>query len=362
MPVRNAICDRLLASRNAQKLASGTNAAGEPTGRLGDLLRRIHVAQPLGGVTRESHIPATAQNRLRYSTDDPNRPRLERDLEEENGGPGVYSVDLRKSYLEMDPAQRHDRVPEFLDGKNVADFVDPDIARKLAALEVEEERLEAEGFYDRLEEEPETLEEAETHYKAELIREKRQLIRNEAKMRKSLKNRAVIPRSAMSKRNLSDMKSHLQSLGHDPSAATSRARSKSRGRAVERGRSEGLDPGGAMDVDEGADAGTNKRALLLARSKSRARSQSTNRRDDGVTNMMAKDKAERMQKLGQRKMNRMARQGEADRHQTAALPKHLVSSGVPRNSVALVKRDLVLLTFLTSQFAGKRGIGKTQRR
>ena len=33
-------------------------------------------------------------------------------------------------------------------GKNVTDFIDPDIAEKLEALEREEEKLEAEGFYD----------------------------------------------------------------------------------------------------------------------------------------------------------------------------------------------------------------------
>lgn len=35
-----------------------------------------------------------------------------------------------------------------MDGKNIADFIDPDIAEKLEALEREEEMLEAEGFYD----------------------------------------------------------------------------------------------------------------------------------------------------------------------------------------------------------------------
>ena len=39
-------------------------------------------------------------------------------------------------------------IPEIMDGKNVADFIDPDIAEKLEALEREEERLQAEGFYD----------------------------------------------------------------------------------------------------------------------------------------------------------------------------------------------------------------------
>lgn len=38
-------------------------------------------------------------------------------------------------------------MPEIMDGQNVADFIDPEIAEKLEALEREEERLEAEGFY-----------------------------------------------------------------------------------------------------------------------------------------------------------------------------------------------------------------------
>jgi len=41
-----------------------------------------------------------------------------------------------------------DTVPEIMDGKNVADFIDPDIVEKLEALEREEEKLQAEGFYE----------------------------------------------------------------------------------------------------------------------------------------------------------------------------------------------------------------------
>ena len=39
-----------------------------------------------------------------------------------------------------------------MDGKNIADFIDPDIEEKLEALEREEERLVAEGFYESEEE------------------------------------------------------------------------------------------------------------------------------------------------------------------------------------------------------------------
>ena len=43
-------------------------------------------------------------------------------------------------------------MPEIMDGKNIADFIDPDILEKLDALEREEERLQADGFYDSEEE------------------------------------------------------------------------------------------------------------------------------------------------------------------------------------------------------------------
>ncbi|KAL2356472.1 P-loop containing nucleoside triphosphate hydrolase protein [Cryomyces antarcticus] len=316
MQVRNAACDRLLAERNAQKLKAGTNSSGEVTGRLGDVLRRIHVAQPLGGVTREVFIPDAVKSRTRHEKDDPNRPKLARDIEEENGGPGVYNINLKEKWLLENPDWREDKMPEILDGKNVYDYIDPDIEAKLAALEEEEERLQEEGYYDD-EEELEDAEEADIRYKAELIREKRQLIRNEAKMRKSLKNRAVIPRSAKAVK-LSKMESHLGSLGYDTSAISARARSQSRPRGRSAAAAEDTD---MMDVDTPASI----RSASIARMKSRARSQSTNRREDGVTNVVARSKADRLAKLGQQKMNRMARQGEADRHTTAAMPKHLFS-------------------------------------
>lgn len=326
MQVRNAACDRLIAVRNAEKLKAGTNSAGEPTGRLGDLLRRIHVAQPLGGVVREHYIPEAAKNRMKYDKDDPNRPRLERDLEEEMGGAGVYNFNMKKNYLLADDSWKEDKIPEIFDGKNVSDFIDPEIEKRLAELEAEEEQWTAEGRYDESDEDVEDAEEADIRYKAELIREKRVLIRNEAKMRKSLKNRALIPRSKKAK-TMSEMENKLSSLGYDTTSIAERARSQSRPRSVSRGRSLGTDAD-AMDVDM-----TPRERL---RSKSRLRSQSTNRLEDGVTDPVTRDKAERIKKLGQRKMNRMARQGEADRHATASLAKHLNT--------------------------GKRGMGKTSRR
>jgi nucleolar GTP-binding protein len=309
MAVRNSVCDRLIASRNAEKLKAGTSSSGEPTGRLGELLRRIHVAIPLGGVTRETSIPEAVLNRKKYDKDDPDRPMLERDLEEQDGGAGVYNIDLRKNYLLENDEWKHDRIPEVFKGQNVYDFIDPDIEEKLAALEAEEEKLEAEGFYES-EDELEDAEEADIRYKAELIREKRVLIRNEAKMRKSLKNRAVIPRSAKAVK-MSQMESQLQSLGFDTTNVAKRAQTQNRGRSLVR-----QAEADAMDTDKPKSA--------LEKARSRDRSQSTNRRNDGVPDPVAATKAERLAKLSQKKMNRNARQGEGDRHQTGSLIKHLV--------------------------------------
>ncbi|KAG9385773.1 Nucleolar GTP-binding protein 1 [Pyrenophora tritici-repentis] len=330
MAVRNSVCDRLIAARNAEKLKAGTNSAGEPSGRLGELLRRIHVAQPLGGVTRETSIPEAVLNKKKYNSTTKTTPTdlCLSAISKKRTVELVYTTSTcAKNYLLDNDEWKHDRIPEVFKGQNVYDFIDPDIEEKLAALEAEEEKLEGEGFYES-DDDLEDAEEADIRYKAELIREKRQLIRNEAKMRKSLKNRAVIPRTKKAKQ-MSQMESHLESLGYDTSKVVERAaaQAEARGRSLARGKSEG--PGAdAMDVD------TPKSAL--ERAKSRGRSQSTNRRTDGVTNEVAASKAEKLAKLSQKKMNRMARQGEADRHQTGSLIKHLT--------------------------AGKRGIGKTSHR
>ena len=273
---------------------------------------------------------------MKYDKDDPNRPKLMRDIEEENGGPGVFNINLKDQYLLENDEWKNDKVPEYYLGRNVYDFVDPDIDAKLEALEEEEARLEAEGFYDNEEdEELEDVETADVRYKAELIREKRQLIRNENRMRKSLKNRAVIPRSKKAVQ-LDKMEKGLEKAGYDTTTLAARARSQSRprGRSSTTG-TPGADAegnGDAMDVDL-----TPRERLSRSLSVARQRSQSVmNRREDGVTDEVARTKAERLAKLGQKKMNRMARQGEADRHQTASIPKWLV--------------------------AGKRGMGSTRSR
>lgn len=312
--VKNAACDRLIAERVNQKLKAGTNNSGAVGGRLADVMSRIHVATPMGGQTLPSFIPEGIKDLKKYDKNDPERKRLAKDVEGDNGGAGVYNVDMREGWQLANPDWKYDAIPEVFDGKNVYDFVDPDIEAKLAALEEEEERLEQEGFYES-DDDIDDEEAADILAKAEQIEEQVALIRNDARMKKRLKNQAIIPRK-MQKKKLSELDDALDRRGIDTTDIIERARSESRpARGRSRSRAATEDPD-AMDVDN------------PSRAKSRARSMSrapmTNRREDGVQDEATKVKAERLAKLNQKKMNRMARQGEADRHTTASLAKHLV--------------------------------------
>merc|ERR1712225_88099 len=161
MDVRNAACDALLSHRVESK---------EKTKRVENVANRIRVAQPKtrDGTTREAFIPDAVKKRQAALEEKKlkmkkagegeseaeeedggvTRRRLEKDLEAENGGAGVYSVDLKKNYLLKNDEWKYDVMPEIGSGKNFADFIDPDILERLDELEAEEEKLENDGFYE----------------------------------------------------------------------------------------------------------------------------------------------------------------------------------------------------------------------
>ncbi|KAK9379632.1 P-loop containing nucleoside triphosphate hydrolase protein [Kockiozyma suomiensis] len=321
MEVRNSACEKLLAARVEQKL-KGT--------KVNDVLNKIHLAVPMirrDGVDRSPFIPEAVKTLTKYDPLDPNRRKLARDIEAENGGAGVYNINLKNGYMLENDEWKNDIVPELLDGKNVYDFIDPEIENKLNALEEEEERLQASGFYDSEDEDIfETEEDADIRMKAEWIREKKKLIANENRSRKSLRNRAIIPRSKVRK-TLSQMEAHLDSIHVDHSEVTERARGRA---AEEKAYEASLEEGGVDTIMREA-----------ARSRSRAPDSTANlmqssRFDAGLGTKALRAKADRIEKMHRRERNRMGRAGEADRHVPDIMPKHL--------------------------FAGKRGIGKTSRR
>lgn len=68
------------------------------------------------------------------------RPTI-KEMETEYGGAGVFDYPRQERFLLENPDWKYDIQPEIMDGKNVIDYVDPDIEEKVAMLEAEEEEL-----------------------------------------------------------------------------------------------------------------------------------------------------------------------------------------------------------------------------
>jgi nucleolar GTP-binding protein len=88
MDVRNTACDALLAHRVEVKLKGS---------KIDQIANRIHVAmpKPRDDIVRAPFIPDAVKTRKKYDPNDPERRKLERDFEAEEGGPGVYNISLR---------------------------------------------------------------------------------------------------------------------------------------------------------------------------------------------------------------------------------------------------------------------------
>eukprot|EP00299_Pterocystis_sp_00344_P008061 c2900_g1_i1.p1 GENE.c2900_g1_i1~~c2900_g1_i1.p1 ORF type:complete len:653 (-),score=128.79 c2900_g1_i1:30-1988(-) len=307
--VKAAACEKLLELRVEQKLQSS---------KIDSVVNRVHVAEPTprDDKVREPSIPDSV---LHPSLEDDSTTRkLERDLMIENGGAGVYAIDVNKNYLLKNEEWKYDRIPEIMDGMNIADFVDEDILRRLEELEREEEAASdvmEEDVGDLTEEQKEALK-AIRAKKAEAIAEGR------------LKPSNPIPRSKL-KRNVDGLESHLTDMGIRLSED---ARSRIRSSSVSRKRS--LSRGAKSDMQDDGDEPDAKRT----RSQSRARSLSvvSVKKGEGFKDIQQKATAVRKQRKMQKVRNQVGKAGEADRAVPTKMPKHL--------------------------FAGKRGAGKTDRR
>ena len=102
----------------------------------------------------------------------------------------MYMQNLREHWKLKNDEWKTDAVPEIMDGKNIADFVDPDILEKLEALEKEEEALE--NAMDDSDEESDLDEEDQRL--VEKIRSKRKVIVARHRRNKG-GNRTVVQRN-----------------------------------------------------------------------------------------------------------------------------------------------------------------------
>ncbi|KAJ3064331.1 Nucleolar GTP-binding protein 1, partial [Rhizoclosmatium hyalinum] len=258
---------------------------------------------------RPVSIPEGALQRAKYDKMDPNRRKLEVDLEVEGGGAGVFNVDLKKLYQFKNDEWKYDKIPEIMDGKNVADFFDEDIEARLEELEREEERLEREGFYDEEEVEMDDSDEEALKLAAKEVEKKRDLLMRESRMKKS-KNRAILP-AKFKKRSAADMTAAFAARGID---IEERARSLTRKRT--RSESRAADTNDRMSL---------AREQSLAAKRHKGVSQSRDRSTMGLKSAESRSISQKVLQFAQRPMNANAKASESDRKILTKMPKHLFS-------------------------------------
>ena len=406
MDVKSAACDMLLAHRVEQRMAgskiesvvnrirvsepkNGTRAAA-PSIPKSVLAAKAEAAAaaaavaaaatPTGGVEISRGRPArgmaaSSATDLPSSTDLPDAPgvpkrRTQKDLQEELGGAGVYSLPLQHHWDLKQPEWVNDVIPEIMDGKNILDFVDPEIEARLAELEAEEDQRAqlAELDHDDDDDMDDETREAQARVKAlaKSIRKKKGIIKEKARMERKNNHPTMSRAVAARNRSVDEFVDHMGKMGVRTSAASlpnlARAATKVGGDASlparERRRDKSAEPGERRgrsltrdgrgdDDDMDADGGVREVSLRAnqvrkdrsstARDQGRLeRSRSRDPSMSGLRDEKHMIEVTKLQKKQQKRLNKFGKAGESDRHIVCKKPKHL--------------------------FSGKRGNGKTDRR
>lgn len=296
MQIRNLACEKLLTARIEQKMKA--------TARISNLMNKINVARPQQRDNKE---------RLPYLPDFKDAPfegPLSKEIEAEEGGAGVYNPDYQDKYLLEDDEWKHDIMPEVLNGRNVYDFIDPEISQKLAKLEEEEEQLEQQGFYEsESDAEMEGEDDEDIRAKAAWIRRQHKKMMNDARLKRSQAKHAVIPRK-LARKTSTELEQHFDDIGMDARPLTSKAKQALRDQAHKVGRGTDAVVGAA-----GGDVAESGRVPTF---------------DADVAELLHTTKKGRVQgikekKLQQRKWSTKGRRNEGDRRIEASLPRHLNS-------------------------------------
>lgn len=323
MEVKIEACERLLSYRVDQKMR---------TKKVDNILNRLHVAMPAprDDKVRAPCIPEAALTKLEKNAAKAERKRkLEKEIEEEMGDD--YTLDLKKNYTEVSKEERYDVIPEFWDGHNIADYIDPDIFDKLEELERAEGIREEGGVYDLPDMSmDETLK--EIRLMAKKIRDKRFMLRDEKRLQPR-KNKPIIPRHKQPKvrdRSVSKLVETMENLGVDMAGSSNANFTKSvvdlrRGQIAVGSKKELRKP----LLDKESSAIVRKTGQPLKRKPARDTM--------GIKNAVMKKKTQMMARKDiAKKVGRLCLKGEADRFIGTKMPKHL--------------------------YSGKRGNGKTDRR
>lgn len=362
--VKNTACDKLLESRVDARISGN---------KVDNVLNRLQVFHPppRDDIVREPFIPESVRNQDTKSTwsrsrvgyaptvnDDsdedmaPSR-KTARDLMWEHGGPGVWAPDYREKYDLEDDDWRFDAIPEIMNGKNIADFVDPDIMTKLEELEREEEQIVAELNAANMDEEESVLDEEEeaaveairAHKKKLKIKRQEEKTQNRPMMPKAIRGRSK-DKHSKGVLNAEVISEKLGSLGVDATKMLERGRNAERterGRKRERSLSRRhkqatADAANSEDVEmedlsmskkklkqhKKMKDSVDKRELSLARSHSRPREP----KDMGLKDEKDLQVAAKLDRQGQKSWTGAS--GEGDKRKSVHLVKWM-NTGKKRN-------------------------------
>eukprot|EP01132_Coremiostelium_polycephalum_P007878 gene7878-9697_t len=337
--VKEAACNTLLEERVEKKMKSA---------KVEKEIHRLHLAVPTprDKKSRPAFIPPSvleARKRAEEEMDDEDKKKpiltaaLREAIEEEEDNlklqegiiPYFDINEWKRRYILTNDDWKLDIVPEIMDGKNIADFVDPDILLRLEELEREEEAFLEELKSSGADQDDESDLDDDDLELLDEIRDEKHRLREEHRLKDSNKN--ILPRKARGI-DSSAMTKTLVRMGVDREEADdivddarSRSRSKSRqGRKRERSEERGV---------------SQERGISLNRSQSRSRSRSqivAPTAGEGFRDLAQKVFADKLTKIHARKRNKLGYKGEGDRHIPNEMPKHL--------------------------FMGKRKMGKNERR
>ncbi|KAL7046085.1 hypothetical protein ACKWTF_002469 [Chironomus riparius] len=320
MQVKIEACERLLGFRVDHKLK---------TKKVENILNRLHVAMPEKRDEKErpTFIPDCVLQKREVENVIKQKRKLEKDIEEEMGDD--YILDLKKHYVTIPEEERYDIIPEFLEGHNIADYIDPDIFEKLEELEREEGLRLDSGYY-----EPPKLNIDETLQEirdmARQIRTKRFTLRDNKRLAPRA-DKPKIPRHKLPHvrdRKVDKLKNTMEELGVDMSTKEDSNFNKSK---IHVRRS--LVPA----IGGKAEKRKDKESSAIVKSTGQTLKRKAPKHELGLTNVVVKKKAQIMAKHDiAKKLKKMCLKGEADRFIGDLKPKHL--------------------------FSGKRGNGKTDRR
>lgn len=302
MEVKTEACERLLQYRVDAKLKAK---------KTDNILSRLRVATPAPRDNKE-RPPCIPENVLKKRQEQAMetglKRKLEKDIEEEEGDD--YILDLKKNY-DLPDEYKYDNAPEFWDGHNIADYIDPDILRKLEELEAEEEaRFEAGMYAVPKIELDQTMQ--EIRELAQQIRDKKKIMKIEARIVKQ-STKPILPRNTVARgreRTVAGLRKQMEELGVDMNETEKAHFTRTRSKSL-RSRSISEPPA--------------KRARVA--STSRGRSVSKPPRDEsGVKDVVMKKKLKNIAiKALKKKIGGRGMKGEADRFIGTKMPKHLFS-------------------------------------